>query len=101
MSETRMHLDGCHFFAWVYDNGTGDHEVRWYERDGDDLYRHADRDDCERCRSLLDGSAARSAQTIVDLPEDAKGAFVAVVAAIGKLDKEVAAPAPDKEGTHR
>lgn len=85
-----MHLDGCHFFAWVFENPAGDYEVTFYERTGDDLYMHADTDDCERCTALYNGATPRTASATVELPEEAQEAFFVVLAEIGKLD-EVAA----------
>jgi hypothetical protein len=72
----------------VYDNPAGEYEVRWYERAGDDLAMHSDPDECERCAALLAGGIPRNAQTVVDLPDDAKEAFFTVVATIGRLDEE-------------
>ena len=83
----RMHLDGCHFFAWVYENPLGDYEVTWYERSGDDLYLHQSEDDCERCVALMNGAHPRHASETVELPEDAKEAFFTVLATIAKLDE--------------
>ena len=85
----RMHLDGCHFFAWVFENANGDDEVTWYERTGDDLSFHIDLDDCDRCVALYNGAPARSGSMTVELPDDAKEAFVAVLESIAQLEARV------------
>ncbi len=88
MARATMHLEGCHFFAWVFENPEGGQEVRFYERTGDDLSMHGDFDDCPRCTALYNGAHAREeTQTIYDFPDGAKEAFVAVVTAIAEIEE--------------
>jgi hypothetical protein len=83
-----MHLDGCHFFAWVFENPDGDYELTWYERSGDDLAMHGDYHGCERCTALMNGRKPRKASQTIELPEDAKEAFFIVLCTIAQLDEE-------------
>ena len=94
----RMHLDGCHFFAWVYENPAGDYELTWYERTADDLMMHMDDGDCERCAQLYNGAPARRASETVELPDDAKEAFFTVLAAIARLDSPASAGSTERSG---
>lgn len=88
-----MHLDGCHFFAWVFENPQGDSELTYYERSGDDLMYHMNPDECERCATLYNGAASLEASTTIELPEDAKEAFIAVLTAIVRVDPANETPA--------
>lgn len=82
----RMHLDGCHFFAWVYERPDGEYDLTWYERSADDLFMHANEDECKRCTALMNGAKPRDASQTIDLPDDAKLAFFTVLAAVAELD---------------
>jgi hypothetical protein len=81
-----MHLDGCHFFAWVRETTDGGSELTWYERTGGDLYLHSD-SDCDRCRELSGGAKPREHRANITLPEGPKEAFLAVLSALAEMEQ--------------
>lgn len=94
--ETLMHLDGCHFFVWVY-RVDERYFLTFQDREGDDLYLHArtagdDEEPCERCNALTVGLARpRRRQVDLDpLPDDPKESFVAVLTRVGEIDEGAA-----------
>ena len=88
-----MHLDGCHFYVWVYLHDDGTTRLTFAERDGDNLMLHARGDDeepCERCEALRKGSAARYVSRQIDpLPDDPKETFFTVACLVGEIDEGV------------
>jgi hypothetical protein len=82
-----MHIDGCHFFAWVYETPQGGHELTLYDRSGDDLAMHANDGECERCTALLNGARPREQAVTLELSDDVQARFYEVLAEIGRLDE--------------
>lgn len=92
-----MHLDACHFYAWVYRDYDGATVLTFAERDGDNLLLHGrygeDGDEkCDRCDALRGGATPRYVeQKIATLPEDAQESFLTVAGLLGEIDDEAAA----------
>jgi hypothetical protein len=79
--KARMHLDGCHFFVWVAEDG----RLTFDERRGNDLAIHS-RGDCTRCGDLRRGAdPIREQRRVREMPEDAKGSLLAVMEAISDI----------------
>jgi hypothetical protein len=94
--ETLMHLDGCHFYSWVW-REDGKVLLSFAERQGTDLMLHSRRgndgdDVCDRCMALTRGAVPKPGieRELDDFPDDAKEAFVVVAGAIEQLDEEEA-----------
>jgi hypothetical protein len=92
-----MHLDGCHFYVWVYRDYDGATVLTFAERDGDNLLLHARHEEegdekCDRCEALRGGVAPRYIERkIPTLPEGAQESFLTVAGLIGEIDNEVPA----------
>jgi hypothetical protein len=78
--EAAMHLDGCHFFVWVAQDG----QLTFDERQGQDLYLHS-MSDCPRCTALKRGATPLHERRKVELPEEPKSAFMSVLVAISDI----------------
>lgn len=90
--ESLMHLDGCHFFVWVVRDPDGSIVLIYHERDGQGLRAHGrwgDKDGvCEDCVALRNGRKPYShSKTLDAFPDDAQGAFVAVLTAIAEIEE--------------
>ena len=91
------HVDFCHAYAWVYEDGDR-LLVKWGERDGTDLLLHR-KSDCSRCRDLYrEKAAGRNGEFRMDQPGadlSSSAAFFVVLAELGKwvpgLNDEAAA----------
>jgi hypothetical protein len=83
--ETLMHLDGCHFFVWVWKRD-GQTFVDYQEREGSDLAVHRlepDEESCQRCEQLSRGARVISERLeIPELPEDPMESLAAVAAVL-------------------
>jgi hypothetical protein len=88
-----MHLDGCHFFVWVSRDPDGQVVLSYYEREGQDLRLHGrfgDEDGiCEDCHALKTGARKpySHSKTLDAFPDDAKGAFLAVLTAVAEIEE--------------
>jgi len=84
--EVLMHLDGCHFFVWVSREPSGNVELSYDERTGDNLALHASDDPCGRCSALRRGDKPRHHVRRIDpWPDDSREQFAAVLAKVGEL----------------
>jgi hypothetical protein len=82
MPKAWMHLDGCHFFVWVDEDG----RLTFDERQGSDLALHASDEPCDRCTALSRGAKPRHVERQLEaLPSDAKGAFLTVCGVVGEI----------------
>lgn len=76
-----MHLDGCHFFVWVTEDG----RLTFDERRDSDLAYHA-REDCSRCKALRRGAKPLSVARRIDgLAADSRTALVQVFKALADI----------------
>lgn len=88
-----MHMDGCHFFVWVSRDPDGQVVLTYHERTGQDLRLHGrygqdGGDDCERCHALRNGAKRYShSRHLDDFPDDAKGAFYAVMVVTAEIEE--------------
>lgn len=83
MSEAVMHLDGCHFFVWVYESEPEHWRVSIDERTGSNLAAHR-RDDCERCAELQHGAEPVHEETTMRAEHDPKTTFVRVLEVVAE-----------------
>lgn len=92
--ESLGHIDGCHFYCWVVRCDDGQVRVTFDERQGTDLALHRrdpaeGEERCERCEALSRGASPDHSTLgpITDYPDDPKGAFMVVLAAIADHDE--------------
>ena len=84
MTKARAHIDGCHFFVWVAEDG----RMSYDERTGSNLVIHGQPSECGRCKELQYGAEAYSeTRTLSDMPDDAKGFFVYMLGVIAELQE--------------
>lgn len=80
------HVDFCHAYAWVYEDGDR-LLVKWGERDGTDLMLHR-KGECDRCQELYRSDhAGRNGEFHMDKPGEewsSAAAFFVVLAELGK-----------------
>lgn len=93
--EALMHLDGCHFYVWVFRDPDGSTVITFADREGTNLrlhgrYGHDGDDTCEGCVALRDGSRKprRVTKHIEPLPDDAKEASITVAGIVGEIDEQ-------------